>query len=214
MDIDSVVKAIAECNSINEVLEFLGFKKNNSTQRFKLLNVIRSHQINIDHFGTEKKIPTSSRWKDVTTVKCAAEQASNLGEFLSILGLSSKGSNRDTAKMHISRLGIDTTHWDKHRVNGLEDYRTISAISLDEILNGQHPTYKTYLLKNRLIKEGIKQNSCEMCGITEWNAKPLAIHLDHVNGISTDHRLENLRMLCPNCHSQTDTYAGKNRTIV
>lgn len=84
-------------------------------------------------------------------------------------------------------------------------------ISLSEILDGLHPYYKRVHLKKRLIDEGIKQNKCEECQIDKWQGKPLSCHLDHKNGINNDHRLINLRMLCPNCHSQTDTYGIKNR---
>jgi hypothetical protein len=66
-------------------------------------------------------------------------------------------------------------------------------------------------IKRRLLADGILRNVCEECGISEWRNKPLSIQLDHCNGINTDHRLENLRMLCPNCHSQTETFGVKNR---
>ena len=66
-------------------------------------------------------------------------------------------------------------------------------------------------LKERLVKEKYLEYKCAECGITEWNGKPLSLHLDHINGINNDHRIENLRFLCPNCHSQTNTYAGKNK---
>lgn len=81
---------------------------------------------------------------------------------------------------------------------------------LVNILEGLHPNYATGHLKSRLIKAGYKKNECEECNIKEWNNKPLVCHLDHINGISNDHRLENLKMLCPNCHSQTPTYCGRN----
>lgn len=214
MNVDRVREAIETCNSVNEVLEYLGFKKNNSTQRFKLLKEIQQHQIDISHFGSSVKIPSTSRWANAATIQKAAQQASNMEDFLVQMGLSSKGSNRDTATKHLTRLHIDTNHWQVNPMKGIEKYQNTICIPLNEILEGQHPSYKTFLLKNRLIKDGIKENKCECCGLSEWNNKPLAIQLDHINGISNDHRLENLRMLCPNCHSQTETYAGKNRVIV
>jgi 5-methylcytosine-specific restriction endonuclease McrA len=64
-------------------------------------------------------------------------------------------------------------------------------------------------LKARLIKEGLKQNRCEVCGITKWQGKPLNMELHHVNGNGTDNRLENLQLLCGNCHSQTDNWGGR-----
>jgi DNA-binding CsgD family transcriptional regulator len=65
-------------------------------------------------------------------------------------------------------------------------------------------------LKLRLIKEGLKQERCERCDLTAWLGEPLSLALHHINGDRLDHRLENLELLCPNCHSQTDTYSGRN----
>ena len=84
-------------------------------------------------------------------------------------------------------------------------------IPLKEILEGKHPYYQTFKLNKRLIKEKVFDNKCAICKIDNWNNKPISMHLDHINGISTDHKLENLRLLCPNCHSQTETYCGKNK---
>jgi len=84
-------------------------------------------------------------------------------------------------------------------------------IPLQEILEDKHPYYQTFKLNKRLIKEKVFDNKCSICYIDSWNNKPIKMQLDHINGISTDHRLENLRMICPNCHSQTETYCGKNK---
>ena len=65
-------------------------------------------------------------------------------------------------------------------------------------------------MRVRLIKEGIKSEMCELCGITEWNGKPVSFELDHIDGNRTNHKLENLRIICPNCHSQTHTYRARN----
>ena len=68
-------------------------------------------------------------------------------------------------------------------------------------------------VKVRLLKAQLLQNRCQVCGLDEWLGQPLNMHLDHVNGARDDHRLENLRMLCPNCHSQTPTYGGRNARL-
>ena len=68
----------------------------------------------------------------------------------------------------------------------------------------------THRLKLKLLKEGIKEHRCEICNITEWMGKPTPIELDHIDGNRYNNDLSNLRVLCPNCHAQTDTYSGKN----
>jgi len=84
-------------------------------------------------------------------------------------------------------------------------------IPTNEIIEGKHPYYQTLKLKKRLLKEGLKENKCDICGITEWNNKELSMQLDHIDGDSHNHKFDNLRMVCPNCHSQTHTYFGKNK---
>lgn len=74
----------------------------------------------------------------------------------------------------------------------------------------ENSTYSRSNLKKRLLKDGILKNECAICGLQPfWKGKPLVMVLDHINGISDDHRLENLRLLCSNCNSQTDTFVGK-----
>jgi transposase len=73
-------------------------------------------------------------------------------------------------------------------------------------------TYRSrHNVKLRLLGEGLKRNRCEMCGLTEWRGAPLSMALHHVNGDGLDNRLENLQLLCPNCHSQTENFAGRGR---
>jgi hypothetical protein len=83
----------------------------------------------------------------------------------------------------------------------------------DIIIKNKYPEYQTFKLKKRLIKEGYKKNICEICNLgTIWNNSHIEMELDHIDGNRTNHLLNNLRIICPNCHSQTKTYRGKNAT--
>jgi hypothetical protein len=86
-----------------------------------------------------------------------------------------------------------------------------SKINLQEILQGKHPHFQTFKLKNRLIKEGLILNTCSICKINIWNGKKLNLELDHIDGNRINHDFANLRLLCPNCHSQTENYRAKNK---
>lgn len=92
-----------------------------------------------------------------------------------------------------------------------ERYRPIKeARPLEEILVERSSYVSTYHLKERLLKEGVKEHRCECCGNTEWMGESIALELHHVNGVKDDLRIENLQILCPNCHAFTDNYRGRN----
>lgn len=119
---------------------------------------------------------------------------------------------------HLGKLAVrfnvpSITIWRRAHVLGLkfENGGARKSIPLEEILDGKHPHLPTMKVKRKLLKEGLFENKCGVCGITDWNGNPLAMELDHIDGNCHNHRLENLRMICPNCHAQTDTYCGKNK---
>ena len=109
--------------------------------------------------------------------------------------------------LDISQLDINRKQMFSHLHNRL---RTEKTYPIEEIFDGNHPEYPTSHLCKRLIKEGYKENKCEICGISEWMNKPISLQLHHKDDNHFNHQLENLQILCPNCHSQTDSFAGRN----
>lgn len=138
----------------------------------------------------------------------AVKSSTSIRQVLDKLNIVPAGGNYQTTNRRIKKLGIDTSHftgqaWNKGKVIGPKRH-------IKEYLK-ENSTVQSFKLKGRLIVEGLKKHKCECCGITEWNGKPAPLELDHINGNHHDNRLENLRILCPNCHAQTDTYRGKNK---
>lgn len=126
--------------------------------------------------------------------------------------MSNKGGNYKTLKERLNEDNIDYLHIKQCNNSNKNRKLNRTKISLSEVLI-ENSTYNRTNLKQRIIKENLLEYKCAICGIENiWNNKPLVLILDHINGVSNDHRLENLRFLCPNCNSQTDTFAGKNNT--
>ena len=127
------------------------------------------------------------------------------------LGLNASGNAYTQIKKRIKENNIDITHFTGKRWN--KGIKTGSAprISLESILQGNHPTYGTSHLKYRLLKEGIFEHICSKCTNYMWCNEPIPLELDHIDGNPENHIISNLRMLCPNCHAQTPTHAGKNK---
>ncbi len=131
-------------------------------------------------------------------------------DVLRYFGLTTSGeSSRKVLKQRISELCLSTEHF-----NSSINNKSTPKRSLEEILVKDSSYSNRNRLKIRLLNEVFLTYKCYICNINSWLNKPISLHLDHINGINNDNRINNLRLLCPNCHSQTDTYAGKNIGVV
>ena len=134
----------------------------------------------------------------------AANNASSIAQVCRNLGLKPLGGNYKTVTKKLELFGIDTSHFTGKSWNkGKSLIEATCRFTLDEILK-EGVNYKSNDLKKRLINEGIKKSKCEICGYTE------NLELHHINGNHYDNRLENLQILCPNCHAKTNNYKGRN----
>ena len=151
-------------------------------------------------------VPRYSEEEARAAVACSLSFA----ETLRRLGLCATGGNWRTLRIWVERWDISTEHFDARAAqrSGLRKTpQTLASI----LVEGS--TYSRNHLKNRLYREGLKARRCELCGQGEvWRGRPMGLILDHVNGVRDDHRIENLRILCPNCAATLETHCGrKNR---
>ncbi len=115
--------------------------------------------------------------------------------------------NYKTLIYHAKRLGCYKPNQSGKGVNKKPNL----LYPLQDIFDGKHPGYSTSSLRTRLIKEGIKDHKCEICKGDYWLLRPIPLELHHKDGNKYNNCLDNLQLLCPNCHAFTDNYRSKNK---
>jgi hypothetical protein len=159
------------------------------------------------HARTYVRIPQRSPFSE-DDARAAIAQASSWSEALRLLGYVPKGCNYRTLQRWARLWQIGTGHFDPNGGRRRSNARRV--IPIEEILVA-NSTYSRGHLKARVLSAGLKKPVCEICGQDEiWHGHRMSMVLDHINGIAHDHRLENLRMLCPNCAATLDTHCGRN----
>jgi hypothetical protein len=129
------------------------------------------------------------------------------------LGLVPAGGNYAQTQERIHALGLDTSHFTGMAWNMGLIFVPNPPRPLEELLI-KGSRVQSHLLKRRLFAEGIKEPFCAMCGWCEMSRDGrVPVELDHINGDHYDNRIENLRILCPNCHSLQPTHRGRNKKV-
>jgi hypothetical protein len=168
----------------------------------------------IERLGLDQSHLQRRRWyreiDAVTDVRFAEVVSSSRSVAEALRKLGTDGGARRRFERRLRESGLDAKHFMGQAWRRGVTTPVVQPTPLVELLVDGRLVSPTNRLKQRLIAEGLKEPRCERCFRDRWNGRPIPLELDHANGRRDDNRLENLRILCPNCHAQTDTYRGRN----
>jgi hypothetical protein len=206
---DQLRLAVAESTNLFQVCRALGIAPGARTYTLLRRHIARLG-LDAAHLPQVERPRRRRTWTDDDLRAAVATNTSYSG-VLRALGYNPSGGMHRYIRQMIRGLALDTSHftgqgWARGRTDLTTARRPFSEI----LVKGSDYT-STSVLRKRLIAAGLKPAHCERCGIDTWLGVPVPLTLDHINGDPMDHRLENLRILCPNCHSLTDTWCRTAR---
>lgn len=219
---DRIISLLLEGRSYREIIAATGAAKGTISFHAKRLGNPNRRQLSEKAMRAKEMISLGKKNPEIRLVTgLSLTRICELRKELNISGISSWSSDdwKEFQNLYDSGLSIraccsafqitmGSVSYAKQR--GLFVGRPKKCIPI-ELVTVENGTYARGNLKKRLIESGLLRNECIECGVGPfWNSKPLTLSLDHINGVNNDNRLENLRLLCPNCHSQTATFAGRN----
>ncbi len=195
-DVSKLKSIIASSNNRKQILTKLGFNYHSIYEHRRLNNFIKQHEVDISHFN---KIP--EKWKLLPSI---INECYSYADVLKALNLSLHGSNNETVKRYIEHFKLDISHFYPTGVIGGSTVKYTNK----EVFCKNSKTTKS-VMRGRYLKIRKDTYHCDICNLTTWQGENITLEIDHKNGDDRDHRLVNLRLLCPNCHSQTETYGSR-----
>ena len=195
--------AVAQSRCMSHVLRRLGLRPVGGNYA-----TIRTH---ITRLGLDTSHWGRSKWRTVDrqSVEEAVRQSDSIASAIAKIGWPANTTTRRRFRALVALYGLDTGHFlgqASHRGKQYPERVRPAAHYLE--LNG--PKISSYGLKRKLLDEGLLDPECATCGGTTWQGCPIPLELEHKNGNRNDNRLDNLELLCPNCHALTPTYRGRN----
>ncbi len=138
----------------------------------------------------------------------ACKKASSYRNVMSQLGLKEAGGNYATIKKKIKNYQIDISHFTGKGWNKNLKFNPNPSKPTSELLVA-NSNYQSHKLRKRLLKDNYFEHKCYNCNLTKWLNQPITLELEHIDGDHTNNQIENLTLLCPNCHSLTSTWRGR-----
>ena len=217
-DLAQLAPIVATSRTLAEVLRKLGLPPTGGN--YRLINArLRIARLDTSHFGT-RTIAVRIADTEPTVLAGLVADCTSVAQVLAKLALPLEGRVHRELSRRIRELALDTNHfrgrgWSRGETKdshpSVERTSRRNTISDADLFAESSSIYNNGTrIVRRLLELGWEYR-CAWCGIDEWCGKPLVLHLDHINGISNDNRMTNLRILCPNCHSQTPTYGNRRR---
>ncbi|MET8328664.1 HNH endonuclease signature motif containing protein [Streptomyces sp. NPDC005181] len=201
---ERLAEAVASSRTLSEALTKLGVDPKSSTRHY-VHERMKKMGIATEHFERE-----GTRWTR-EVLEPVVNASTSVHEVLRRLGLEAVGGHHTNISRRIKAYGIDTSHFTQPSRAGKEKLRRKPQELLVMNLAPDARRVPSARLKIAMASLGVAER-CALCGTEPmWQGRPLPLEVDHINGSWRDNRIENLRLLCPNCHSSTDTYRGRNK---
>ncbi|MFI6941742.1 HNH endonuclease [Streptomyces sp. NPDC050418] len=191
-------RAAREAGTWDEAVRVCGGEPTNGSRAY-LRKKMAEAEIDVSHLRAGGAKYTEA------VLRAAVTKSYSVTDVVRHLGIDNVGGNQTHISRRIAAFGIDTSHFvqlEKRPKGALGDPLTLRSRSESRVPGKR--------LRKELLRLGVPEH-CAMCGRAEWCGRPIPLEVDHQNGQWWDNRPANLRLLCPNCHSTTDTYRGRNR---
>lgn len=202
IDIEEIKVAVKNCTSLRGVIKFLGCNPKNGNEMVILAKTLRDCNVNTDHHNPSF---------NYTKISEVIEKCYSLVDVAKNIGLVSEKAKKIDARLcknikkYINENSLDTSHFRHSSKVGYNVIRTNEEVFSKNSEVSQSTVKKRFIAKVKY--------ECAICSVGSWNNAPLSLQLDHIDGDNKNNLMSNLRLLCPNCHSQTENFGSKNKTF-